>query len=360
MAAEPTALLTRDAWRDAVLARDGHACVRCGRRAPDVTLDAHHLMERRLFSDGGYRPANGVTVCSDPHADGSPSCHMLAEMTLVSPDELRTMAGIDDVVLPEHLSADTAYDKWGNPTLKDGTRAMGELFWEEPVQKILREAGVLSLFRTRVRYPRTRHLPWSPSRSDDDIALDTDTCFAGREVVVTEKLDGEATTIGADYVHARSLDSGYHPGRTWVRALQGRIGAELPAGWRVCGENLQARHAIEYRDLPDYFFVYSIWDERNCALSWDETTEWAALLDLPTVPVIWRGQFSREAVQSAVDAHQPAYTDEIEGYVVRTAAGFSYADFGTRLAKWVRPGWTAGIDGHWMTAEMVPNELAGR
>jgi hypothetical protein len=34
--------------------------------------------------------------------------------------------------------------------------------------------------------------------------------------------------------------------------------------------------------------VFSIWNEQN-ALSWDETVEWAELLGLFTVPVLWRG-----------------------------------------------------------------------
>jgi len=43
-------LLTRDEFREGVFARDRHTCVNC--RKPGV--DAHHIMERRLFPDGGY------------------------------------------------------------------------------------------------------------------------------------------------------------------------------------------------------------------------------------------------------------------------------------------------------------------
>ena len=43
-------LLTRDQFREGVFKRDNHKCVIC--RAPAV--DAHHIIERRLWTDGGY------------------------------------------------------------------------------------------------------------------------------------------------------------------------------------------------------------------------------------------------------------------------------------------------------------------
>ena len=54
-----------------------------------------------------------------------------------------------------------------------------------------------------VKYPRTPHLPWSPGATADD-RVHTDLAgLEGREIVVTEKLDGENTTIYRDHVHAR-------------------------------------------------------------------------------------------------------------------------------------------------------------
>jgi len=43
-------LLTRDEFREAVFARDHHRCVICRNEGKD----AHHILERRLFDDGGY------------------------------------------------------------------------------------------------------------------------------------------------------------------------------------------------------------------------------------------------------------------------------------------------------------------
>ncbi len=44
---------------------------------------------------------------------------------------------------------------------------------------------------TRIKYPRTFHLPWSPGLTKDDKRIENLDGFIGREVVVTEKMDGE-------------------------------------------------------------------------------------------------------------------------------------------------------------------------
>lgn len=56
----------------------------------------------------------------------------------------------------------------------------------------------------RTHYPRTAHLPWSPGATSDDVRIADLSGLTGREVVVTEKLDGENTTLYADGLHARS------------------------------------------------------------------------------------------------------------------------------------------------------------
>ena len=68
-----------------------------------------------------------------------------------------------------------------------------------------------------IKYPRTPHLPWSPGASSDDVLLIDTQMFMGKPVVISEKMDGENTTLYADRLHARSLDSRHHPSRTWVK-----------------------------------------------------------------------------------------------------------------------------------------------
>jgi hypothetical protein len=207
---------------------------------------------------------------------------------------------------------------------------------------------------SRYKYPRTPHLKWSPGRSADDVELASTEAFEGREVVVTVKLDGENTTLYRDYLHARSLDSSSHESQAWVRALQATVGHLIPEGWRIAGENLYAKHSIHYRNLDTYFYIYSIWDEKNRALSWDETEEWAALLGLQTVPVLYRGPWDETLIRNLVaDTHDG---DPCEGYVVRTAAGFDYPEFRTHVAKFVRAGHVT-TDQHWKSQAVTPNLL---
>jgi hypothetical protein len=182
--------------------------------------------------------------------------------------------------------------------------------------------------------------------------------FEGKEVVVTEKMDGENTSIYRDHYHARSLDSPYHPSRTYVGKLQGRVGWQVPEGWRICGENMYAKHSIKYTSLEDYFLVFSIWNADNVCLSWDETLEWCELLDLTFVPVLYRGKYNEDLfrgwTEESLNSRSP---DPVEGYVIRTAGSFAYEDFTPNVAKWVRKGHVQPTEGHWMSKQVEPNEL---
>lgn len=202
----------------------------------------------------------------------------------------------------------------------------------------------------RTAYPRTVHVPWSPGVGSDDVRGGDLDGLRGREVVVTEKMDGENTTLYRDGLHARSLDSGHHPSRAWVKALQGRIGALIPDGTRVCGENLYARHSIAYEELESWFYGFSVWDGEWC-LGWDETVRVLRGLGIPVPRVLWRGVFDERALRGL--KLDPARQ---EGYVVRTVEGFVREEFGRRLAKWVRPHHVQ-TDTHWMHAAVVENGL---
>lgn len=203
----------------------------------------------------------------------------------------------------------------------------------------------------RHKYPRTRHLPWSPGATHDDLIADGIEPFAGQRVIVTEKMDGENTTLYRDHLHARSVDSRHHPSRNWVKALHGRIGYQIPQGWRVCGENLFARHSVAYTGLPSYFMMFSVWDEQQRCLDWDSTLEWAALLGLDVVPTLYDGPFDPRWFKTFEQD-----LSRSEGYVVRLAASFARADFGTSVAKWVRANHVQ-TDSHWMQQAVVPNML---
>jgi len=205
----------------------------------------------------------------------------------------------------------------------------------------------------RYKYPRTPHLPWSPGATSDDVRLLQADAFAGQDVVVTEKMDGENTTLYRDTLHARSVDGRFHPSRAWVKALHGRISYRIAPGWRICGENLYARHSIAYPALPSYFMAFSVWNADNRCLGWDDTLRFVAALEIPTPPVLYRGPWDEARIRRlSIDRGRQ------EGYVVRLAGGFDWNDFGCSIAKWVRPNHVTSHE-HWMHQAVVPNGLAG-
>jgi len=189
--------------------------------------------------------------------------------------------------------------------------------------------------------------------------------FRGKQVVITEKLDGENSSIYADgSYHARSVDSVAHPSRTRMSALAANIRTVgIPKGWKIVGENVYAKHSIYYNQLPDYFLVFGIIDENNISLSWDKVVEWCELLDLKTVPVIasfvWTQNFVDSAFWTSLYPTKSLYSthNDAEGYVVRLAGEYSMDALGSSLSKFVRQGHVQAYY-HWMNSELVFNSLA--
>jgi hypothetical protein len=204
----------------------------------------------------------------------------------------------------------------------------------------------------RVKYPRTYHLPFSLGVTSDDKVLKNTGAFIEKEVVITIKMDGESTTLYKDGFHARSIDSRHHPSRDWLARFHSTIAHEIPDGYRICGENLYARHSVVYTDLPSYFMGFSVWNG-DVSLNWDDTVEFFELLGIVSVPVIYRGQFDE---QYLIDLGKNFDTVNNEGFVVRLASAFNYQDFGTSVAKWVREKHVQTGE-HWMHSAVLPNGL---
>ncbi len=335
-------LLTRDEFRESVFKRDNFKCVICGAKAKD----AHHILERRLFPDGGYYIDNGASLCHH--------CHFKAEQTIISCGTIRSYAKIYKRILPPHLYEEFIYDKWGNIMLENGKRLKGELFYDESVQKILESGNVLDQFQKYIKYPRTYHLPWSETITKDDRRLENTKHFDGKTVVVSVKMDGEQTSMYSDYIHARSLESDNHVSRTWVKNLHSQIKYEIPEDWRICGENLYAKHSIHYHNLNSYFYIFSIWNEKNECLSWYDTMEWASLLNLELVPTLYIGIYDEEKIKKL---YTPIFNgDNMEGYVIRIYDSFPYSQFKNSMAKFVRANHVTSVH-NWKFERIIPNKL---
>lgn len=206
----------------------------------------------------------------------------------------------------------------------------------------------------KIKYPRTFHLPFSQGVQSDDKIQNDLSVLKNNEIIVTMKMDGENTTIGRDYTHARSLNSGYHPSRNHVKVVQGNIGYMLDENERICGENLYAKHSIHYSDLPDYFLAFSVWNDRTC-LSWDDTITRLNELGLKSVPVLYRGEYSEDVIKK-LTTNECFYDGTHEGIVVRVSGSFDYDDFSKSVVKWVRANHVQ-TDKHWTKQEIIPNKV---
>lgn len=339
--------MNRQQFREGVFARDNNLCVICSKPADA----AHHIIDRRLWGKcGGYNLLNGATLCSEHH--------IKAEQTVLTCEEIREAAGITETLLPDHFYKENRLDKWGNYILHDGRRLMGELFHDISVQKILKSGGVLENFCKYVKYPRTMHLPWSGLVDENDRMLPDTKHFEGKKIVVTAKMDGENTTLYSDYMHARSIDGSSHASSDWLKNYHAQRAYNIPEGWRVCGENLFAKHTIYYNYLENYFLVFSIWNEKNECLSWEDTLLWAELLEMQVVPVLYVGPWDEEKMQSLYQ--RIINGDKCEGYVVRLFEKFKYGEFKNSVAKYVCEEFREKLhDGasHWKHKQIIPNRV---
>ncbi|KVP75435.1 hypothetical protein WJ96_06915 [Burkholderia ubonensis] len=126
-------LLSREDFKRFVFLRARGRCIFC----PAPAVDAHHVLERKLFEDGGYYLGNGAAVC-DAH-------HWKCETTELSVDAVRAAAGIRSPTLPPGLDADKTYDKWGNELCEDGFREAGPLEYDDGMRRALQRGRVLHL-----------------------------------------------------------------------------------------------------------------------------------------------------------------------------------------------------------------------
>ncbi len=333
-------LLTRQEFEARVFARDKHTCVFCPAKADD----AHHLLDRKLFKDGGYYLNNGVSVCNP--------CHLLCENDTYSVEDARAAAKITEIILPVDFDPALRYDKWGNPILEDGTRVRGPLFFDKGVQTTLKDK--LAMYEGLYKYPSTPHHPLSRSRTEDDKVLTTDAHLVGKVVVISEKMDGESATLYPHHYHARSLDSRHHASRDWIKSFHAQKKGDIPEGFRVNGENMYAEHSIRYDNLPSYFLGFSMWDDTNTCLTWDETLTYFELIGITPVKVFYRGVYDPKVMEQLIADMDPT---KQEGFVIRVDEPFHFDDFAKNMAKYVRPKHVQ-TEQHWMHAEIKANGLA--
>jgi len=201
------------------------------------------------------------------------------------------------------------------------------------------------------KYARTYHLPWSPGATSDDKISNDISSLIGTEIVITEKLDGENCGMTNDGVYARSHAT--FTTSAWSREVRQlhdiKVRGQLEDDVFLFGENMEGIHSIEYTNLKSYFYLFGVRDG-NIWIPWSGVEEYSYLLDLPLVPVLFKGKVgSEEELRKLVDelVNQPSdLGGEREGIVVRSAGMFHNDDFSDNVAKWVRKDHVQ-TDEHW-------------
>lgn len=203
------------------------------------------------------------------------------------------------------------------------------------------------------KYPRTLHLPWSEGATNDDKMLKSVEHFEGKQIVITEKLDGENTTIAHNKIYARSIDSKDHPSRHWVKANFSYLSKFINPNHRICGENVFAEHSIPYINLDSYFYAFSVWRKDYC-LSFNTTLNYLRRLHIKHSPILYVGIWDETICKSLM--REKTEKGLMEGYVVRLASGFHMKDFHKNVAKFVRKDHVQ-TDEHWLYKPMIINKL---
>lgn len=210
------------------------------------------------------------------------------------------------------------------------------------------------------KYGRTFHYPFSPGTTSDDRINHSywDDVSQIKEVVHTEKLDGENTCLNQYGVFARSHAAPTrHPWANYLKERWELLKNDL-GDLEIFGENLYAIHSIQYTNIEQHFYVFGI-REFDKWLSWDEVKFYAAMLDFPTVPELAfvepldQENFEEETLSivqrvSTFQSIDPFEQKEcsMEGIVSRNAAAYTVEDFKKNVFKYVRKDHVK-TDEHW-------------
>lgn len=136
------------------------------------------------------------------------------------------------------------------------------------------------------KYCRSLHAKISLGTTSDDRFMPdgyVEAFSKMKELILTEKLDGQNNCFNKHGVFARSHTApSNHP---WDKPLRDRwelIKNDLD-DLEIFGENMYGIHSIAYTELESYFYVFAV-RERDTWLSWEEVKFYAKLLDFPTAP----------------------------------------------------------------------------
>jgi len=218
---------------------------------------------------------------------------------------------------------------------------------------------------TPPKYPSTPHWPASQTVHRDDSLHQTPAEFVGREVVITEKVDGGNTCLFNGGVYARSVAA---PSTAkWFAMVKKhhawKFNCQLDIA--VYGEDIYGVHSIKYAPVAEeetyrIFAIRALNTDPDRFYSWDDLEAFGAQWGIKTVPVVYRGVF--DSVYDITNFFETELSNESgiggqdrEGFVMRVADSFPADEFALRVCKYVRPNHVQ-TDEHW-TKNWKPCEI---
>ena len=225
----------------------------------------------------------------------------------------------------------------------------------------------MSLSRKYGANGKTFHVPWSEGTDSTDRKnwdYWTDIQQGCKELVFTEKLDGQGSCLNEFGVFARSHAApSDKPWDDYLKVKHAHIVSDLKAEHiELFGESMYAIHSIEYPRLDEHFKLFAV-RQLDRWLSWEEVEEWAFLFDMTTVPVISR-KFVKDLDEDILKeyvkgtARKPSAFGSLdvlenlpcsmEGVVYRNVEGYHVDNFVNNVFKIVRKGHVK-TDDRWET-----------
>ncbi|WP_244638361.1 RNA ligase family protein (plasmid) [Agrobacterium fabrum] len=222
------------------------------------------------------------------------------------------------------------------------------------------------------RFPSTAHLEWlgggAAPRDDKLLSKDERLKLLVGDVVVEEKLDGANLGFSLDHdgsvraqnrgnFLAKPFSGQFTRLSAWLAEHEDGLQRLLNEDLILFGEWCAARHSLLYRDLPDWFLVFDVYD-RRAKLFWSTSRRnmLASQAGLRTVPELFRGQATETALRQLVLETPSLYAngEGLEGIVVRR----ENPQWCEMRAKLVSPDFNQAIESHWSKRAIEWNRVA--
>jgi len=200
------------------------------------------------------------------------------------------------------------------------------------------------MLKTPIKYPRTFHWPTSECVHSDDKRCSTPEFFINKNIIITEKLDGSNTCLYNGEVFSRSVSAPTN--NQWLKMSKKHHAYKtFDNDLMFYGEDIYGVHSIEYDPLKEdktfnLFAIRKVDKNIDIFLSWSDVKKTAKELNIPTVPIIYEGQFNSINKLTKFLKNELKEKSQFgnikEGFVIRNSEQFDSNKFANNVCKYVR------------------------